>query len=114
MGEIVFDRTSEQVLELSGPAYEFKVRRRGGSTLGLCPLEVEVSSQGRSVQSVPLVVQVTLNRRVVVARRTINQGAAIAASDVELTALSFNRVDELGLDEVEQTIGQRAKRMISA
>jgi flagella basal body P-ring formation protein FlgA len=112
--EIIFDRTSEQVLDLSGPAYEFKVRRKGNSPLGLCPLEVEVLSQGRSVQTVPLVVQVTLTRRVVIARRTINQGAAIAAADVELTALSFTRVDELGLDDVAQTVGQRAKRVISA
>jgi flagella basal body P-ring formation protein FlgA len=112
--EITFDRTSEQVLDLSGPAYEFKVRRKGNSPLGLCPLEVVVLSQGRSVQTVPLVVQVTLNRRVVIARRTINLGAAIAAADVELTALSFTRVDELGLDDVAQAIGQRAKRVISA
>ena len=112
--EIIFDRTSEQVLDLSGPAYEFKVRRKGNSPLGLCPLEVEVLSQGRAVQTVPLVVQVTLTRRVVIARRTINQGAAIAAADVELTALSFTRVDELGLDDVAQTVGQRAKRVISA
>lgn len=112
--EIIFDRTSEQVLDLSGPAYEFKVRRKGNSPLGLCPLEVEVLSQGRSVQTVPLVVQVTLTRRVVIARRTINLGAAIAAADVELTALSFTRVDELGLDDVAQAIGQRAKRVISA
>lgn len=112
--EIIFDRTSEQVLDLSGPAYEFKVRRKGNSPLGLCPLEVEVLSQGRSVQTVPLVVQVMLTRRVVIARRTINQGAAIAAADVELTALSFTRVDELGLDDVAQTVGQRAKRVISA
>jgi len=112
--EIIFDRTSEQVLDLSGPAYEFKVRRKGNTPLGLCPLEVEVLSQGRSVQTVPLVVQVTLTRRVVIARRTINQGAAIAAADVELTALSFTRVDELGLDDVAEAVGQRAKRVISA
>ncbi|MFH1111359.1 MAG: flagellar basal body P-ring formation chaperone FlgA [Planctomycetota bacterium] len=112
--EIIFDRTSEQVLDLSGPAYEFKVRRKGNSPLGLCPLEVEVLSQGRTVQTVPLVVQVTLTRRVVIARRTINQGAAIAAADVELTALSFTRVDELGLDDAAQAVGQRAKRVISA
>ncbi len=112
--EVVFDRTSNQVLELSGPAYEFRVRRRGGSGLGLCPLEIEISTQGRLVQSVPMVVQVTLNRRVVTARRTINQGAAIGAADVELTSLSFNRVDELGLDDVGLAIGQRGRRVITA
>jgi len=112
--EIVFDRTSEQVLDLSEPEFEFKVRRRGSSLLGLCPLEIEVMSQGRLVQTVPLVAQVTLTRRVVVARHTINQGAAIAAADVELTTLSFTRVDELGLDDPAQAIGQRARRVIVA
>jgi len=112
--EVVFDRTSRQILDLSGPQYEFRVRRRGGSPLGLTPLEVAVLADGRTVQTVPMVVQVTMLRNAVVARRSVSQGAAIRAADVHLLAMSFTRLDRLGLDDTAMAIGQRAKRFIPA
>jgi flagella basal body P-ring formation protein FlgA len=112
--ELTFDRTAGQVLDLSGPAYRFNVRRRSGPPLGLVQLGVDVLADGVVVQTVPLVVQVSMTRRAVVARRAINQGAALQASDVELRSLSFARLDKLGLGDAAQTIGQRAKRFISA
>ncbi|MEK7710657.1 MAG: flagellar basal body P-ring formation chaperone FlgA [Planctomycetota bacterium] len=112
--EVIFDHTDEQVLDLSGPAYDFNVRRRGGPPLGLCSLEIDVLSNARTVQTIPLVAQVTMQRRVVVARRSINQGAPVAPADVEAVPMSFTRLDQLGLDDVTMAIGQRAKRFISA
>jgi len=112
--EVVFDRTSDQVLDLAGPPYEFNVRRRGGSPLGLTSLEVDVLADGRVVQTVPLAVQVSMLRSTVVARRPINQGAIVRASDVELVSMAVGRLDRLGFDEVGFVIGQRAKRFISA
>lgn len=112
--DIVFDHTSQQLLDLSSPAYQFKVRRRGGAPLGLIQLEVDVLAKGRTLQTVPLVVQVSLIRRVVIASRSVNQGATIHASDVAQVPLSFTRLDKLGIDDVARTIGQRAKRFISA
>lgn len=112
--DVVFDRTSDQVLDLSGPAYQFRVRRRNGSPLGLVQLEVAVLADGRTVQTVPLVAQVSMVRRVVVARRAVNQGATIKTSDVELIPLSFTRLDKLGVDDIAHVVGQRAKRFISA
>ncbi len=112
--DIVFDHTSQQLLDLSSPAYQFKVRRRGGAPLGLIQLEVDVLAKGRTLQTVPLVVQVSLIRRVVIASRSVNQGATIHASDVAQVPLSFTRLDKLGIDDVSRTIGQRAKRFISA
>jgi flagella basal body P-ring formation protein FlgA len=112
--EVVFDRTSEQILDLSGPTYEFNVRRRSAAPIGLCPLEVDVLTAGRTVQTVPLVVQVRMTRQVVVARRTINQGATIAAADLELLPLSFDRLAELGVDDTTPAMGQRSKRVIPA
>ena len=112
--EVTFDHTSENVLELSGPSYEFRIRRRGAFPLGLIPVEVDVVADGVTLQTVPLVVQVTMTRAVLVARRSINQDAAISASDVELVRLGFVRVDELGLDDAAVAVGQRAKRVIAA
>lgn len=112
--DVAFDRTSAQILDLSKPAYTFRVRRRGGRPLGLVQLEVDVLAENRIVQTVPLVAQVSMVRPVVLARRSINQGATIRASDVELKPISFMQLDRLGVDDTSVAVGQRAKRFISA
>jgi flagella basal body P-ring formation protein FlgA len=111
--EVIFDRTSDKVLDLSGPAYEFRLRRRG-EPLGLCPLEVDVLANGKIVQTVPFVVQVAMIRNALVARRTVNLDATITAADVDLCSLTFTRLDRLGLDDAATAIGQRAKKVIPA
>lgn len=110
--EVSFDRAAEGVLELSGPAYRFEVRRRGGAPPGLTPVEVDVVHEGKLVQTVPLMAQVRLYREVVTARRAINQDAQIRPEDVEATTVSVSRLDQAGFDETRMVIGQRAKRFI--
>jgi len=112
--EIAFDRTSEQLLNLSGPTYTFRVRRRGGPPLGLIPVEVDVLADGTIAQKVPLVVSMSMVRRVVVARRSINQDATIHPGEVETMELTFNHTDKIGLSTPTQILGQRAKRFITA
>ncbi|MCH7808334.1 MAG: flagellar basal body P-ring formation protein FlgA [Planctomycetes bacterium] len=112
--EVLFDHTSQQVLDLRGPTYEFVIRRRNGSPLGLTSIEAEVLSGGLVVQTVPLVAQVTMVRSVVTARRSINAGATIRASDVDLIRMSFTRFDKLGLDDTALAVGQRARRFMPA
>jgi flagella basal body P-ring formation protein FlgA len=112
--EVTFDRTSDQVLELAEPEYDFRVRSRSNSPAGLVPLEVDVLAGDRVVQTVPLVVRVIVDRHVVVARRTINQDASIGASDLDIIELSFDRVDDIGVTDANLAIGQRAKRLIPA
>ncbi len=114
LADIIFDHTAQQFLDLSGPTYQFRVRRRDASPLGLVQLEIEVLTGGRTVQTVPMVVQVSMIRTVLVARRSINQGATVQAQDVKRVSLSFTRLDKLGMDDVARTIGMRAKRFISA
>ena len=108
-----FDHTSEQVLALSGPTYTFDVRGRNKTPLGLNSLEVDVVAGGAIVQTIPLVVQVRMMRKVVVARRPINQGATIRLQDIDHVALAFTRTDKLGANDPAMVIGQRAKRFIS-
>ncbi len=112
--DVMFGRSAQQLLELASPQYTFRVRRSGSTVLGLVAVEVDVISNGRVVQTVPLVVQVSMTRDVVVARRSINQGATIGAGDIETTELRFSRVDQIGLLDVERIIGQRAKRFVSS
>lgn len=110
--EVVFDRTSEQVLDLSGPAYEFEVRCRKGSPLGLNPVEVRVWADGRTVQTVPMVVQVAMRLGAAVAQHPINQGATIRASDLNLVPMSVTQLHKAGIGDLVLVVGQRAKRFI--
>lgn len=112
--EVVFDHTSNQVLDLSGPQYTFHVRRRQNHPLGLIPLEVDVRSEGRTVQTVPLVVQVTMIRSGLVTRRAINQGATIKNTDIETASLTFTRISKLGMNQPAHAVGQRAKKFLAA
>jgi flagella basal body P-ring formation protein FlgA len=112
--KVIFDHTSDQVLNLTGPTFQFNVRRRGGASPGLAQLEVDVLTEGRIVQTVPLVAQVTMIRPTLVARRAVNQGATLTSSDVELISMTFTRLDELGFTEATEAIGQRARRMLPA
>lgn len=112
--EVVFDRASAHVLELTGAGYEFTVRRRGSQPLGLIQATVDITANGVAVQSVPIVVQVSMLRRVVLARRSINQGATIRQGDVERSTMTFSRVTDLGMSDVARVIGQRAKRFVPA
>lgn len=112
--DLVFDRTSEQVLDLAGATYTFNVHRRPGPPLGLVPLEVDVLVEGRTIQTVPLVVQVSMLRSVVVTARAINQEAAIQASDIHVIPFTFTRMDKLGVTAPAEVIGKRAKRFIPA
>ena len=110
---VVFDRASQQVLDLAGPEYTFSIRRRKGTPLGLTSVEVDVLAGARVVQTVQMIVQVTMTRRVVAARRSINHDATIRPSDVHLVPTIVTRLDGKGLDDVALAIGQRAKRFIS-
>jgi flagella basal body P-ring formation protein FlgA len=112
--EIAFDQNDESILALNGPQYEFQIRRRSGPPLGLVSLEIDVMAGGRILQTVPVIVQLALRRSVVVARRTISQNAAVSPADVEVMALTFRRLDNLGIADPAETIGQRAKRLIPA
>jgi flagella basal body P-ring formation protein FlgA len=112
--EVLFDRSDDHVLELTGPPLEFHIRREKSNPLGLCALEIDVIKDGKSAQQIPIVVRTALSRSVLTARRAINQGAAIVAADVDLMPVTFTRLDDLGLDDAAIVLGQRAKRFIPA
>jgi len=110
--QVDFGREAAALLELSGPDYTFEIRRRSNRPLGLIDLEIDVLREGRRVQQVELQPVVILARRVVVARRAINQGAQVKAEDLHLTEMTFDRLDRLGLADLNQVIGQRSRRFI--
>lgn len=112
--EVVFDRTEQQVLDLAGPEFTFQVRGGTDTPVGLTSLVVDVHQGNRLIQSIPLVVQVSLVRPTVVARRAINQGAEIQPGDVEVAPLRYTSLSRLGETDAARVVGQRAKRLIRA
>jgi flagella basal body P-ring formation protein FlgA len=112
--DIIFGQTDPQILDLTGPPFEFVVERRPGPPLGTVHLEVSVLAEGNVVQRVPLTVNARMTRRVVVARGPINQEAVIRESDVTRAVLTFTRVDKIGVADPSAVVGQRAKRFIPA
>ena len=115
--DVLFGNAALPELDFAGPAYEFRVRRRNSSPLGLVQVAVEVFARGGAEPVMPdvsLVTQVSLVRRVVSARRAINQGGSVRPEDVEMVPMTFARLDKLGLDDPAQVVGQRAKRFVAA
>lgn len=112
--QVDFGSRAGAALDLSGPLYAFAVRRRSGRPLGLIDVLVEVRREGRLVQKVDLQPVVQFFREVVVARRGINQKARIRPEDVHLVEIAFERLEHLGLGDVSQVIGQRARRFLPA
>ena len=109
-----FGRTAGPALDLSGPEFDFAVRLRSGGALGMMGVIVDVCRDGRAVQQVEFLANVTLLRDVVIARRAINQKAEIGPTDLQVTELAFDNLDRLGLTDVSQAIGQRARRFVPA
>ena len=108
--QIDFDRRSEAVLDLAGPDFRFDVRRRSGRSLGMIDIEVEIFRRGESVQTVELRPIVRLVRTVVTARRPINQKARVRLQDVELSERTFERLEHLGVTDLQAVVAQRARR----
>jgi flagella basal body P-ring formation protein FlgA len=112
--EITFDRTPPQLLELSEPTFSFHVRRGENPPIGLVSLEVEIRSGDTVTQTAPMVVQVSMRRPTVIARRAINQDAPVDSADVAVVPMSFARLDPPGFDDPTKVVGQRAKRFVPA
>ncbi|MEE9243803.1 MAG: flagellar basal body P-ring formation chaperone FlgA, partial [Mycobacterium sp.] len=111
--DLQFGRTSRQVLNLSEPDYAFDVDVRGGRWIGrMIKIDVEVLAHGRQVQSVHLIANAALIKRVVVARRAINLQATIRPEDVGPAERSYDNPEQIGVASVDTVVGQRTRRFI--
>ena len=109
---IQFPKALSQQLELSKPTYEFRVICRGNDLLGLVPLDVTIIDSNKQEQTLQVSAKVSLRKTVLVAGHSINKGAVVAASDVSLQELVFDRVEDIGLADPAAVIGQQAKRFV--
>ncbi len=111
---VQFGRTAQPVLDLSEPEFSFVVRRRSGRLLGMTTVEVTVRRDGKTVQVVPIVATVSYSHPVLVARRAINAKAMIQTNDVQVIDMTFTQFTQMGLSEVAEALGQRARQFIPA
>ena len=110
--DISFGRTAEQVLDLSGGEFEFRIRRMTGATLGLINLEITILREQAEVQRVPMVASVAMIRNVVVARKAINRGATVTPEHVHVESRRFTRTEGIGAANLGEVIGLRARRFV--
>ncbi len=100
-------------LGLASPPYEFRISDRGERLLGMVPLEVGVYEHGRLRQQLTALVEVSVNRNVVVAAGPINTGQIIDRDDLAVEPRSFTRAEGLGTSDPGVFIGQRARTLIA-
>lgn len=107
-----FSPAIRQLLAMRSPQYQFRIEHRGDRILGMVALDVTILEEGRVKQTVPMIVQVALRKRVVAAAQPINRNEVINAKHLSLVEQTFDQIEELGLSQTSPLIGQRAKRFI--
>ncbi len=110
--QVRFSRASRQALGLSEPDYTFRIQSRSDRMLGLVSFDVDVVRDGASALTVPVVTEVSLIKRVIVARRAINRGAVVRAKDVAMAERQFTRLEDVGLTDLGAVVGQEARRFL--
>ncbi len=107
-----FSANVRDALALRKPEYDFRVHWRSERRLGSCGIEVDVRKDGRRVQTIPMIAEVSVTLPVVSAVKPINRGQVVRESDVCLEKRDFFHTDRIGLTELEAVIGQQARRLI--
>ena len=112
--EIEFEQASAQFLELTTPAWQFSIRSRGRGRLGLREFRVIIRRDGRTHRTVNVFARVRLSKQVLVARKPLGVGRFVARDEVGLETRLFEREEDVGLDNVEQVMGQQVARFVPA
>jgi len=110
---IRFSPAASKALALARPQYSFRIVDRSTGPLGMVPLEVEISEQGKVVRTLPMLVHVLLRKPVVVAARPINGSQRIEPDDLVLSERTFERIEDIGMSDMGPLVGQQAKRPIA-
>ncbi len=110
---IKFSPVVSKVLALTRPQYEFRITDRSTQPLGMVSLEVAIGEQGKPVQTLTMLVHVSVRKPVVVAARAINRSQRIEASDLTMAERLFDRIEDVGLSDPAPLMGQQAKRPVN-
>jgi flagella basal body P-ring formation protein FlgA len=110
--ETEFERAGQEFLALTRPPWEFAIRATGGDKLGLREFDVAIRRDGRTHLNVLMVARVRLAKQVLVARKPLGIGNFVRQADVGFEPRIFDRLHDIGLDDVGQLIGQQVRRYI--
>lgn len=112
--EVGFERGRSEFLELSAPPFEFKVRGSHGASLGMREFRVSIYRDGRLHRNMSIFGRVQMLARVVVASRPLNTGSTIRRDSVEYAKRMFAGESKLGVQNLDEVLGQRIKRFVPA
>ncbi len=108
-----FEADSQAFLDLTSPPMTFKLARRTGAVPGLATFEVEVSQDGRVLQTVAVKATVTMVREAVVASRPIVKGTIVLPEDVRVESITARSVQQAVAGDPVLVVGRRAERFFA-
>ena len=110
--EIRFSPAKGDDLRGSDPAARYEIRSRDEKKLGLRSFEVSVIRQGEVDRRIPVVGEVTLLKKVVVAKRAINRGETIEGRALKLEERRFTDLAAVGLTDLAAVTGQQSRGFV--
>ena len=110
--EVEFGKGVTGALDLTSPPYEFSLRRKGRTELGLVRLEADITVEGKVRQSIDVICNVSFFAPVIVGRRPISRDMTIREADVEVVEMKFTSLDRLSIADTSMVVGRRARRFI--
>jgi flagella basal body P-ring formation protein FlgA len=112
--EIDFERAGEPFLSLTSPPWDFDVRSADREKLGLRELQVTLRRDGRLQRKPTIMARVQMLKEVLVAEAPLNVGAVVRPQDVRVEPRLFERLSDVGLDDLQRVTGQHVKRFVAA
>ena len=112
--DLEFERAGREFIELTTPPFDFDIRGGRGSKLGLREFRVTLRRDGRTQRTVTIGVSVSLTKPVIVAAKPLNAGTYVQRDSLELATRVFTADEDLGIEHVEQAVGQRVAEFIPA
>ncbi len=112
--QIEFEAAGRAFLELKSPDFDFAIRSDKPGSLGLREFQVTVKRDGKFQRVIPIGAQVRLARRVLVAARPLNVGSHVSRDALEYAERVFASNEDLGVEHVEQVVGQQVKSFVAA
>ncbi|MCG3130661.1 MAG: hypothetical protein FLDDKLPJ_01428 [Phycisphaerae bacterium] len=110
---VSFDADSQAFLDLSSPPMTFRLARRTGAVPGPATFEVEVSQEGRVLQTVAVKATVAMVRGAVVAARPIVKGTIVLPEDVRVESITARSVQQAVAGDPVLVVGRRAERFFA-
>lgn len=112
--EVEFETSAREFLELKSPPLQFGIVGRRDATLGYREYHVSLRRDGKLLQQIRVGAHVRLTQKVLVAIGPINVGTYIKRDSLRTIERVFDDAEQVGLTNVEEVIGQQAKRFLDA